>query len=121
MARESACSPSEGGAAGDSDGLPSDGGIVLISPQLEKPAENGFARPKTKESMENVLISRQTEALLENMLVAPLPEIVLLRRCPGISGGPWSESVAVSFEIAPRLICCIRQLSGKLLVFFLAS
>ena len=94
---------------------------MLISPQLEKPAENGFARPKTKESMENVLISRQTEALLENMLVAPLPKIVLLRRCPGISGGPWSESVADSFEIAPRLICCTRQLSGKLLVFFLAS
>ena len=66
------------------------------------------------------------------MLVTPLPEesleivfvatLVLAQgsSMEGLGGEEPSERVAVYFESAPRSLCCIRQLSAKVLVFFSA-
>ena len=62
------------------------------------------------------------------MLVTPLPEIVFVATLvlaqgssmEGLGGEEPSERVAVYFESAPRSLCCIRQLSAKVLVFFSA-
>ena len=69
--------------------------------------------------------------MLETVLVTPLPEesleivfvatLVLAQgSMEGLGGEEPSERVAVYFESAPRSLCCIRQLSAKVLVFFSA-
>jgi len=65
-----------------------------------------------------VLVTPLPEESLEIVFVATL--VLAQGSMEGLGGEEPSERVAVYFESAPRSLCCIRQLSAKVLVFFSA-
>ena len=68
--------------------------------------------------LETVLVTPLPEESLETVFVATL--VLAQGSMEGLGGEEPSERVAVYFESAPRSLCCIRQLSAKVLVFFSA-